>query len=387
MNDYIILALIILCVFIVIFGFSYLKFKWKLITKLFGAFITVGAAFCYIGFIWGKMGLTMDVLLVTMPLAFAIGLPSVLMLNYILIKPLKVMQEAIQKISDGDLTVTVQAKTRDEFGEIAVHMQTMVKQLNEMIGNVLDVSTYLINASKQIRDSAQSLSSSSSEESSNIEEISSSLEQMLANISESTQKTVQTKNVTDDSSRIAAEGGKQIEQSILSIKDISRDTQKVTDIIDFIDSIASQTNLLSLNAAIEAARAGEHGRGFNVVAAEVRSLAQKTSQSSKEINDLVNASLKTISQGELLSSRGIESMQKIIESIQTVTALVEQMAVTNTEIEQGVRMISSSMNDLTQVSQENAASSEEMANMADSLNDMVKKLQETMARVTIEKVA
>jgi methyl-accepting chemotaxis protein len=102
---------------------------------------------------------------------------------------------------------------------------------------------------------------------------------------------------------------------------------------------------------------------------------------------LVNASLKTISQGEVLSSRGIESMQKIIESIQTVVALVEQMAVSNTEIEQGARMISSSMNDLTQVSQENAASSEEMASTADNLNDLVKKLQETVSQFTIEKVA
>ena len=387
MNDYIIMALVILCVFIVVSGTSIILFKWKLITKLFGAFVTVGGFLAYIGFIIGKMGTTLEVLAIVTPIAFVVAVPCIFMLNSMIVKPVKKMQEAIKKISEGDLTVMIEAKTRDEFGEIAMHMQNMVKQLNEMIGNVSEVSTYLINAAKQIRDSAQSLSTSSSEESSNIEEISSSLEQMLANISESAQKTVQTKNVTDDSSKVAVEGGKQIEQSILSIKDISRDTQKVTEIIDFIDGIASQTNLLSLNAAIEAARAGEHGRGFAVVASEVRNLAQRTSQSSKEINDLINASLKTISQGEILSSRGIESMQKIIDSIRTVVGLVEQIALSNTEIEQGVRMISSSMSDLTQVSQENASSSEEMANMADSLNDIVKKLQETMSKFTIEKAA
>jgi len=387
MNDYILFALIILSLYFVVVLPSYLKFKWKLITKLFGAFVTVGGFLAYIGFLIGKLGLTLDVLAILAPIAFVVVAPSIFVLNSMIVKPVKRMQEAIQKISEGDLTATVHAKTTDEFGEIAVHLQTMVKRLNKMIGSMADVSNFLLNASQQIRDAAQSLSSSSSEESSNIEEISSSLEQMLANISESAQKTVQTKNVTDDSSRIASDGGKQIEQSIMSIKDISRDTQKVTEIIDFIDSIASQTNLLSLNAAIEAARAGEHGRGFNVVAAEVRSLAQRTSQSSKEINLLINASLKTISQGEILSNRGIESMQKINESIRTVVGLVEQIAMSNSEIEQGVRMISSSMNDLTQVSQENAASSEEMANMSDNLNGLVGQLQELMGQFTIEKAA
>jgi methyl-accepting chemotaxis protein len=387
MNDYIIMTCMIIGVSIVLPVLSYLKFKWKLITKLLIILLIMICPMVYTGFIWGKLGFTFDVLAITFPIACVFGFTGTLFINFMIVRPIKSMQDVIQKISKGDLTVTTNVKSRDEFGEITKNVQDMVAQLNGMIRNVSEVSIYLVNAAKQIRDSAQSLSTSSSEESSNIEEISSSLEQMLANISESAQKTIQTKNVTEDSSRIAADGGKQIEQSIMSIKDISRDTQKVTEIIDFIDSIASQTNLLSLNAAIEAARAGEHGRGFNVVAAEVRSLAQRTSQSSKEINNLINASLKTISQGELLSSRGIESMQKIIESIQTVTALVDQMAVSNTEIEQGVRMITSSMNDLTQVSQENAASSEEMANMSDNLNGLVGQLQELMGQFTIEKAA
>jgi methyl-accepting chemotaxis protein len=387
MNDYVLLATIIIVAFFIITGISYLKNKWKVITKIFVIYIVSAGSIAFIAFVLGTMGLTVTSLLIAVPIALVVCVSTVMLLNLMIIRPIQAMQEAIQKISGGDLTVKMKATSRDEFGDIANNMHTMVERLNTMIGSMADVSDFLLNATQQIQDAAQSLSSSSSKESSNIEEISSSLEQMLANISESAQRSVQTKNVTEDSSKMAVDGGKKIEQSILSIKDISRDTQKVTEIIDFIDGIASQTNLLSLNAAIEAARAGEHGRGFAVVATEVRSLAQRTSQSSKEINDLVNASLRTITQGESLSSQGIESMQKIIESIRTVLALVEQMAVSNSEIEQGVRMITTGMNDLAQISQENAASSEEMANTADNLNELVKKLQEIVRQFIIEKAA
>src|SRR4030042_5606361 len=109
MNDYIIMALLILGVFIVVFIPSYLIVKWKLITKLFGAFITVGGFLAYIGFIIGKMGTTLEVLAIIAPISFVVVLPSIFILNYIIVKPVKRMQEAIKKISEGDLTVTVKA--------------------------------------------------------------------------------------------------------------------------------------------------------------------------------------------------------------------------------------------------------------------------------------
>jgi methyl-accepting chemotaxis protein len=334
-------------------------------------------------FALGKMGMNLTALLILVPIGVVISVTTVLLLNAMIIRPIGVMQQAIQKISEGDLNVALNITSRDEFGEIAASMQKMAERLNTMIGRMAEISRYLVDASDQIRDAAQSLSSSASEESSSIEEISASIEETLANLTENARKSIQTKNVTDESSRTAVDGGGQIEQSILSIREISRDTEKVTEIIDFINSIATQTNLLALNAAIEAARAGESGKGFAVVAAEVRNLAQRTTQSSKEISTLISGSISTIKQGETLSGKSIESVQKIIESSKTVLALVEEMALSNSEIEDGVRMISSTMNSLTQISQQNASSSEEMASTADNLSGLVKSLNEIVGQFSV----
>ncbi|MBN1496841.1 MAG: methyl-accepting chemotaxis protein [Spirochaetes bacterium] len=387
MNDFIIMGLVIAVCFVIFVGYCYYKFRWRLITKLFVVFIAAGSAIVYLGLVLGKLGITAPVLAVSLPITIIVVIPMILFLNYTIVRPVKQMQEVIQKISEGDLTMNLNVRRKDEFGEISTSLQIMLERLNRLIGSMADVSNFLFDASQQIRDTALSLSSSSSEESSNIEEVSASIEEMLSNITQSAQRSLQTKNVTGESSKIATDGGKHIERTIQSIRDISKDTQQVTEIIEFIEGIASQTNLLSLNAAIEAARAGEHGLGFAVVANEVRKLAERTSQSSREINKLISVILAAINEGEILSNRGSDAIIKITESIQTVVDLVEQMATANTEIEQGARMIASSMNDLVQISQQNASSSEEMASTADSLNELVKKLKDIVGQFNIAQVA
>ncbi|MBN2042106.1 MAG: HAMP domain-containing protein [Spirochaetes bacterium] len=383
MNDYILLLMIIFLASVIITGFSYLKYKWRIITKLFVTLLISAASIAYIAFILGKMGITVTVLLISVPIAAIIVTGAVYFLNTMIIHPVSAMQKVIQKISSGDLTVKIEIKSRDEFGEISNDLQKMLKELNKMIGKITETGNFLVDASVQIRDAAQSLSSSSSEEASNIEEISSALEESLATLSSNALKSIETKSMTDVSSKAAVEGGKQIEQSIQSIRDISKTTGKITEIIDFINNIAFQTNLLALNAAIEAARAGQHGKGFAVVATEVRNLAQRTSQSSKEIGSLISGSLDTIKQGEELSDQSIESINKIIDNSKTVLNLVEDIALSNSEIENGVRMISSSMNSLTEISQENASSSEEMAGTAENLNILSMELQEIMKKFKI----
>ncbi|MBP7734656.1 MAG: methyl-accepting chemotaxis protein [Spirochaetes bacterium] len=378
MNEYILFACILVSVFFLLTGVSYGLYRWKIITKLFIIFVISVAFITYLGFILGKMGMTFKVSLITIPIGLVTGVVAVLFINSLIVRPIKDMQKAISRISNGDLNVDINLTSRDEFGEISDQLKTMARKLSQMIGTMADLSRYLVDASQQIRNASQSLSASSSEQSANIEEISSSLEEILANVTENARKSLDARTVTDDSSRKAVDGGKQIEDAILSISDISKDTEKVTEIVDFINSIAFQTNLLALNAAVEAARAGEHGRGFAVVAAEVRNLAQRTSQSSKEISDLIANSLGTIRQGENLSANSIGSMRGIIDSSKTIVQLVEEMALSNTEIEQGVRQISSSMNGLGEISQKNASSSEEMAGTADSLANLVKNLNDIM---------
>jgi methyl-accepting chemotaxis protein len=155
---------------------------------------------------------------------------------------------------------------------------------------------------------------------------------------------------------------------------ISAASKKIADIIGVIDGIAFQTNILALNAAVEAARAGEQGRGFAVVATEVRTLAQRSAAAAKEIKALIQNSVETVEAGSQQVGEAGRAMQGIVAQVKRVNDLIAEISAATIEQTQGISQVGDAVNQLDQVTQQNAALVEESAAAAESLNQQAARL-------------
>ena len=291
-----------------------------------------------------------------------------LILTYLLIrsimKPLLEAMSVTQRMADGDLTVTVDAPSKDEIGRMLVAQQGLITRLNQIIGEVKGAADALASASGQVSATAQSLSQLSSEQAASVEETTASIEQMTASITQNTENARVTDNMATKSSADAEQGGAAVKDTVDAMRQIAGK-------IGIIDDIAYQTNLLALNAAIEAARAGVHGKGFAVVAAEVRKLAERSQIAAQEIGELAGTSVKKAEQaGELLGD--------LVPGIRKTSDLVQEIAAASQEQNAGVGQINGAMGQLNQAAQQTASASEQLAATAEEMGGQALQLQELM---------
>jgi methyl-accepting chemotaxis protein len=164
-----------------------------------------------------------------------------------------------------------------------------------------------------------------------------------------------------------------------TMQGMNENAARITDIIGVIDSIAFQTNILALNAAVEAARAGEHGAGFAVVASEVRSLAQRSAQSAREIKALIDTNMSQVAHGGEQVRQAGGAMDKIVSEVQRVTDIITEIKVATSEQSLGISQIEIAVQQLDGMTQQNAALVQESAAAADSLRDQARILAQAVA--------
>ncbi len=270
------------------------------------------------------------------------------------------VQEIAEKIASGDLSANANNSQKKLVGVMAA-MSSMQQKLSQVIGDVASTAENISSASSEVSSTAESMSQAASEQAASVEETSASIEQMSASINQNSENAQVTDGIATDSSKSAEEGGAAVIQTVTAMKQISEK-------INIIEDIAYQTNMLALNAAIEAARAGEHGKGFAVVATEVRKLAERSSTAASEITELSNNSVT-------VAEKAGELLEKMLPGIKKTADLVQEITSASEEQTTGASQISGAMSQLDKVTQQNAASSEELAATAQEMRNRAENLQ------------
>jgi len=235
-------------------------------------------------------------------------------------------------------------------------------------------SESIATGASQIASGNADLSARTEEQAANLEETAASMEQMTATIQQNVDTVRSASGLAQSASATAVHGGEVVHGVVSTMEDITHSSRKIEEIIGVIDAIAFQTNILALNAAVEAARAGEQGKGFAVVASEVRSLAQRCANAAKEIKGLISESVGKVAAGSRQVAEAGRTMNDIVTQTHRVAELISDIGAATQEQSQGVTQVSDAVQQLDQVTQQNASLVEESAAAADSLNKQAAQL-------------
>jgi len=322
----------------------------------------MGDALPTINEVTGRTTFIMSILSV---LAILIGMFFSAVISRTITRPIKEGLIIARRIADGDLTKDVHVSSHDELGMLLDAMKTMVMQLRNIVADVKSAAENVSTGSDQLSSGAQQMSQGTTEQAASTEEVSSSIEGMNSSIKHNAANARETEKIALQSSNDAIESGNAVNDTVDAMK-------KIAEKIGIIEEIAYQTNLLALNAAIEAARAGQYGKGFSVVAAEVRKLAERSQLAAAEIGELSGSSMA-------IADRAGAMLAKLVPDIQKTSVLVKEINTFSSEQAISTDQITSAIQQLNQVVQQNAGAAEEIASTAEELSSQAEQLKNSIA--------
>ncbi|RDI97762.1 HAMP domain-containing protein [Dyella solisilvae] len=301
------------------------------------------------------------------------GAMAILLMRSIL-RTLGVAVKVANAIATGHLGHHIDARRKDELGELLDALRTMDARLGAIVGEVRHGAGSVSSAAQQIARGNDDLSQRTQEQASSLEETASSMEEMTSTVKQNAENASHANQLASATRRQAEHGGEVAAQASAAMREINDSSRKISDIVSLIDEIAFQTNLLALNAAVEAARAGEQGRGFAVVATEVRNLAQRSAGAAKEIKGLINDSAEKVRVGSSLVDQSGKALAEIVDSVKKVTDIVAEIAAASQEQSAGIDQVNHAVLQMDEMTQQNAALVEEAAAAARAMHEQAGEL-------------
>ena len=284
------------------------------------------------------------------------------------------MAVVMAAMADGDLTKTVRGEYRGVFGQLKDSANTMATRLRDFAMNLSRTAQSVKGAANEISTGSQDLASRTESQAASIEETAASMHEITTTVRQNADNAQAANQLATAARDTAEKGGRVVSNAVTAVTQIEASAQKISDIVGLIDEIAFQTNLLALNASVEAARAGEAGKGFAVVAQEVRALAQRSANASKDIKALITESNTQVKTGAALVNQTGGSLTEIVSAIKKVSDIVAEIAAASREQATGLDQINTAVGSMDEITQRNAALVEETTAAAQALNNLAHQL-------------
>ncbi|WAH52982.1 methyl-accepting chemotaxis protein [Pseudescherichia vulneris] len=285
--------------------------------------------------------------------------------------------DIMQQIAAGKLNTDITLNANDPNSLLAT-IKFMNGRLVEIITGIIRGSESISLAASEIAMGNSDLSQRTEEQAASLVQTSANMQQITENVKSNAENAHKASELARQTSQTAVKGGKEVQDMLMRMHEIADSSQKIVDIIAVIEGIAFQTNILALNAAVEAARAGEQGKGFAVVAGEVRNLAQKSADAAKEIKMLIDGTVNKITEGSRYADTASRAMEEIVNSVNKVTGIVAEISTASNEQHQGIREIGVAIEQMDQVTQQNAALVEQAAVAANSMTEQSEHLRDSV---------
>ncbi|MGA2544968.1 MAG: methyl-accepting chemotaxis protein [Rectinemataceae bacterium] len=381
-----------------------------------------------------------NLILLISAIAIVIAFLIYLVFSRTITKPLARGVSFAELVASGDFTQQLPIHQKDEIGKLAEALNGMAIKLKGVVATIQDSAEQVASSSEEITASAQKLAEGAQSQASTLEETSASVEELTASVdqvaehaqsqaaaveqgsSSMAQVHQSIEDVSKNLTEIAVLAGKSVENALEGAKAVSEvmeginliaaSSEKIGGIVNVISDIADQTNLLALNASIEAARAGEHGRGFAVVADEVSKLADRSSTSTKEIENLIKESVKNVNKGvetakgsqaameqirtasqkvkEMISglsdsmTQQVEAVKELSKALGSISEMSQSISAATEEQTTNAKQVSVAVENVNEVTQSAASAAEEMSSATEQLASMAQELQRMMAQFKIE---
>ncbi|WFS01217.1 methyl-accepting chemotaxis protein [Rhizobium tumorigenes] len=293
------------------------------------------------------------------------------------------LADGLKHLSSGDLTFRLDEAFAGDFESLRADFNAAVDQLASSLRSVSIATGSIDNGAREISQGADDLSRRTEQQAASLEQTAAALDQITINVANSSKRTEEARHVAIEANKSARRSGEVVSNTVVAMQRIEQSSNQISSIIGVIDEIAFQTNLLALNAGVEAARAGEAGKGFAVVAQEVRELAQRSAQAAKEIKGLIRNSGEEVSNGVKLVQETGQTLKIIEEQVIAINTQLDSIATSAKEQSVGLAEVNTAVNQMDQVTQQNAAMVEESTAASAALAGEVERLREIISEFNV----
>jgi len=303
------------------------------------------------------------------------------------VEPLNQLRHDIEQMSDGDLTRNIEARGCKEAVDTLQALRILQINVKLLIGQIQESSDVVSRGAVEMAAGNNDLSARTEAQASSLEQTAASMEELTQAVRDNAEHANKANALVDSAALVAAKGGEVVSKVVANMEDITAGSRRITEIISVIDGIAFQTNILALNAAVEAARAGEQGRGFAVVASEVRTLAQRSAAAAKEIKTVIDASSAAVSSGSQAVAEAGLIMQSIVSSVAEVHTHVADISMASNDQHGGIEQVNEAVIHLDEITQQNAAVTEQAAAVASDMRDHALHLGQLVSQFKLVNIA